>query len=78
MQAVAADSRRELRRGGRLRILGEYSCMNPQRRGGSDVIARLQAAERGEAGELAEAVRDVLEEGVEQLCGELGDVYKRQ
>ena len=72
MQAVAADSLRELKRGGRLRILGEYSCMNPQRRWGSDVISRLQAAERGEAGELAEAVRDVLEEGVEQLCGELG------
>ena len=48
MQAVAADSLRELKRGGRLRILGEYSCMNPQRRWGSDVISRLQAGERPE------------------------------
>lgn len=72
MQAVAADSLRELGQGGGLRILGEYSCMNPQRRWGADVISRLQAAERGEAGELAEAVRAVLEEGIERLCRELG------
>ena len=72
MQAVAADSLREPGQGGGLRILGEYSCMNPQRRWGADVISRLQAAERGEAGELAEAVRAVLEEGIERLCRELG------
>ncbi|WP_455617156.1 ASKHA domain-containing protein [Eisenbergiella sp.] len=72
MQAVAADSLRELRQGGKLRILGEYSCMNPQRRWGADVISRLQAAEGGAVGELAEAVRAVLEEGIERLCRELG------
>lgn len=72
MQAAALSSLRERKQGGRIRILGEYSCMNPQRRWGSDVISRLQAAEKGQAGELAEAVKEVLEEGIGRLAGKIG------
>ena len=64
MQAVVADSLRELEAGRKAAYPGEYSCMNPQRRWGSDVISGCRRR-KGEAGELAEAVRDVLEEG----CG---------
>ena len=72
MQAVALSSVREWQRGGNLHVFGEYSCMNPQRQWGSDVLSRLQAAADGQAEKLAEAVRTALAEGIGQLGRKLG------
>ncbi|MDO4293436.1 MAG: ASKHA domain-containing protein [Eubacteriales bacterium] len=52
-------------------VLGEWVCMNPQRREGSDVISRMQAAMAGRARELSDCVCRALEQGLESLRGQV-------
>lgn len=49
------------------KLLGVWKAMNPQRRFGSDVISRMQAAREGHGGELQNAVEKVLSAGIRQL-----------
>lgn len=46
-----------------------FTCLNPQRSFGADVISRIHAAEQGKAARLKEAVESALAHGIEQLCG---------
>ena len=72
MQAVELPSVKEWQQGGELLIRGEYSCMNPQRQWGSDVLSRIQAAAQGQAGALTESVREGIAEGIGRLVRERG------
>ena len=72
MQAVELPSVKEWQQGGELLIRGEYSCMNPQREWGSDVLSRIQAAAQGQAGALTESVREGIAEGIGRLVRERG------
>jgi uncharacterized 2Fe-2S/4Fe-4S cluster protein (DUF4445 family) len=49
------------------RVLATYQEMNPQRKYGADVIARMQQSMAGKAQELADSVRASLERGVREL-----------
>lgn len=49
-------------------VLDTYTCLNPQRDYGADVLSRIEAAERPEAKEaMQKAVRDALEQGIRQF-----------
>lgn len=48
-------------------ILDTYTCLNPQRSYGTDVIARIRAAGEGRGEKLKGLVRSALSSGVEQL-----------
>lgn len=49
-------------------VLDTFTCLNPQRNYGADVLSRIEAAERPEAKEaMQKAVRDVLEQGIRQF-----------
>ncbi len=49
------------------RILDTFTCLNPQRSYGMDVISRIRAADEGQGDILRKLVRDVLSAGWEQL-----------
>lgn len=49
------------------RVLDTYSCFNPQRSYGMDVISRIKAANEGHEGVLKKLVGDALASGLEQL-----------
>ena len=49
------------------RILDTYTCLNPQRSYGTDVIARIKAAAEGDGETLQRLVRDALAAGVRQF-----------
>lgn len=49
-------------------VLGVWKAMNPQRRYGSDVISRMQAANEGQTEKLKSVVETVLIEGIRELC----------
>lgn len=48
-------------------VLGVWKSMNPQRRFGSDVISRMQAANEGAAQELKSSVEAVLAAGIRKM-----------
>lgn len=49
-------------------VLDTFTCLNPQRNYGADVLSRIEAAERPEAEEaMQKAVRDALEQGIRQF-----------
>lgn len=48
--------------------LGVWKAMNPQRRFGSDVVSRMQAAREGHGDELKSGVERVLAAGIRQLA----------
>lgn len=52
-------------------VLGTYTCMNPQRGYGTDVISRIQAASDGDAERLRELVCEALRNGVRYLLAEI-------
>lgn len=52
-------------------VLGVWKSMNPQRRFGSDVISRMQAACEGHVHELKACVEAVLAAGIRQLLQEV-------
>lgn len=53
-------------------VLATQTAMNPQRRFGSDVVSRMDAALSGHAKELRRCVQTVLEEGVQKLARQAG------
>ncbi len=53
-------------------VLAEWKRMNPQRRYGSDVVSRIQAAGAGKAGMLKACVHETLAEGLRYLSGTCG------
>lgn len=57
-------------------VLGVWKSMNPQRRFGSDVISRMQAANEGHANELKCGVEAVLAAGIRQLLQEVSGNLK--
>ena len=49
-------------------ILDTFTCLNPQRNYGADVLSRIEAAERPEAAKaMRKAVKDALEQGIRQF-----------
>lgn len=48
---------------------GSYTALNPQRRYGADVIARIQAAGEGAGAQLRACIREALREGLAALTG---------
>ena len=44
------------------KMLSEYSCLNPQREWGADVISRIEAALGGKADRLSQAIRGMLDD----------------
>lgn len=48
-------------------VLETYTCMNPQRSYGTDVISRIKAASEGAGQRLQELVSEALKDGVRQL-----------
>lgn len=48
-------------------VLETYTCMNPQRSYGADVISRIKAASEGAGERLQELVSEALKDGVRQL-----------
>lgn len=58
------------------RILAVWKGMNPQRRFGSDVISRMQAAREGHEAELKSSVEELLLTGIRQLVVQVEE--KRQ
>lgn len=49
-------------------VLDTFTCLNPQRNYGADVLSRIEAAERPEAAEaMQKAVKDALEQGIRQF-----------
>ena len=57
------------------RIVDTCAKMNPQRRFGSDVLSRIQAAVNGHAQELKDSLWQVLEEGVKQFEKTLASLH---
>ena len=49
-------------------VLDTFSCLNPQRNYGADVLSRIEAAESTEAAEaMQKAVKEALEQGIRQF-----------
>lgn len=59
-------------------VLGVWKGMNPQRRFGSDVISRMQAANEGCAAKLKDSVETVLAAGIKMLLKTVQDSLKTQ
>ena len=59
------------------RIEGSYTALNPQRRYGADVIARIQAAGEGKGSQMQACIREALREGLDALT-EKGEARIRQ
>lgn len=57
-------------------VLGVWKAMNPQRRYGSDVISRMQAANEGQAEKLKSVVETVLIGGIRELCRTVGSAQE--
>lgn len=58
MQAIAENTGK---------VVGTYGALNPQRRFGKDVIARIQAGNAGKLSALQEAVMQALKDGISYL-----------
>ena len=50
-------------------VLAEYSCLNPQKAWGADVISRIEASLGGHAEELREAIRIAINDIITKLSG---------
>ena len=49
-------------------VLDTFTCLNPQRNYGADVLSRIEAAEQREAGDaMQRAVKDAIEQGIRQF-----------
>lgn len=59
-------------------VLGVWKGMNPQRRFGSDVISRMQAANEGCAAKLKDSVETVLTAGIKMLLKTVQDSLRTQ
>lgn len=53
-------------------VTAQWTCMNPQRRYGSDVISRMAAAQKQGPQELKQCVHGALEEGIRELIQKAG------
>ena len=53
-------------------VLGEWKCMNPQRRFGNDVVSRMAAALEGSGQALKACVEKVLAAGIDGLVQKVG------
>lgn len=60
--------------GAGVRVLAQAGRMNPQREWGSDVISRIQAAGRGEAEPLRDAVRETVASMIREVAEEAGQL----
>lgn len=50
-------------------VLDTYTCLNPQRSYGADVISRIRAGTEGEGGRMKRLVREALAAGLEHMLG---------
>jgi len=55
------------------RILDTYTCLNPQRSYGTDVISRIQAGTAGDGEILQQLVREALLSGIGQMADRIGN-----
>lgn len=53
-------------------VLATYAALNPQRRFGADVASRIAAANEGHLQELAEDIRQCMEDGITNLVKQCG------